>query len=78
MSCTLHHAFTAVVAGLTGCGKTKWVLHLVDNAREMIQPLPDRIWYCYVDYQRLFSEYRHANFHEILHDMNHEVFDGRR
>jgi len=43
----------------------------------MIQPPPDRIWYCYKEYQQLFSEYRHVNFHEGLHDMNHEVFDGR-
>ena len=77
MSCTLHYPFTAVVAGLTLCGNTKWVLHLVDNAREMIQPPPDRIWYCYGEYQQLFSEYRHVNFHEGLPDMNHEVFDGR-
>jgi len=70
MSCTLPHPFTAVVAGPTGCGKTKWVLHLVDNAREMIRPPPDRIWYCY-------GEYRHVNFYDGLPDMNHEAFDGR-
>ena len=77
MSCTLHHPFTAIVAGLTWCGKTKWVLHLVDNARKMTQPPPAKIWYCYGEYQQLFSEYCHANFHEGLPDMNHKVFDGR-
>jgi len=36
MLCKLHHPFTAVVAGPTGCGKSAWVLRLVENAMEMI------------------------------------------
>jgi len=39
----LYHPFTAVVAGPTGCGKTAWVLRLIDNLREKIEPVPSRI-----------------------------------
>jgi len=38
MSCKLHHPFTALLSGPTGCGKSAWVLRLVDNAMEMIEP----------------------------------------
>ena len=51
MSCKLHHPFTAVVAGPTGSGKSKWV----DNANQMIEPPPSRIWYCYGEFQPTFN-----------------------
>ena len=41
----LCHTFTAIVSGPTGCGKTAWVLRLIDNIREKIEPVPSRIWY---------------------------------
>ena len=77
MSCKLHHPFTAVVAGPTGCGKSAWVLRLVDNAEEMIEPPPTRICYCYGEFQPMFNNYPRVNFHEGLPELSHEVFDGR-
>jgi len=47
MTCMLQHPFTAVVAGPTGCGKSQFVLRLIDNVREMTEPPPTRIWYSY-------------------------------
>jgi len=46
MGCILPlcHPFTAIVSGPTGCGKTAWVLRLIDDIREMIEPEPRRIW----------------------------------
>jgi len=32
----LCHPFTAIISGPTGCGKTAWVLRLIDNIREKI------------------------------------------
>ena len=46
----LCHPFTAIVSGLMGCGKTAWVLRLIDNIREMMEPVPRRIWYYYGEY----------------------------
>jgi len=32
----LCHPFTAIISGPTGCGKTAWVLRLIDNIRDKI------------------------------------------
>jgi len=77
MSCKLDHPFTAVVAGPTGCGKSAWVLRLIDNAREMIDPPPARIYYCYGEFQPMFNNYPQVHFHEGLPELSDEVFDGR-
>ena len=76
MLCTLHHPFTAVVAGPTGGGKSQWVPHLIDNALEMIEPPPTRIWYCYGEYQPTFNNYPNVHFHEGLPESSDVVFDG--
>jgi len=77
MSCKLQHPFTAVVAGPTGCGKSAWVLRLIDNAREMIDPPPSRIHYCYGEYQPIFNKYPQVQFHEGLPELSSEAFDSR-
>jgi len=76
MTCKLQHPFAAVVAGPTGCGKSAWVLRLVDNAVEMIEPPPNRIYYCYGEYQPIFNKYPQVAFHEGLPELGNEVFDG--
>jgi len=78
MSCKLHHPFTSVVAGPTSCGKSAWVLRLIDNAREMIEPPPARIYYCYGELQPAFTNHPQVQFHEGLPELSDEVFDGRQ
>jgi hypothetical protein len=39
--------FTAIIAGGTGTGKTKWLLKLIKNANEIIENPPAHILYCY-------------------------------
>jgi len=77
MSCKLQHPFTTVVAGLRGCGKSAWVLRLIENAREMIVPPPSRIYYCYGDYQPVCNKYTQVQFHEGLPELSNEVFNER-
>ena len=43
----LLHPFTALVAGMTGSGKTVWVQYLLEHATEMITPPSQRIIWCY-------------------------------
>jgi len=68
------HPFTAIVDGPTCCGKTHFVFRLIDNVSMMISPAP-AIVYCYGEYQQLFNQYPHIEFHEGL--PNIEDFDGR-
>jgi len=72
----LCHPFTAIVSGPTGCGKTAWVLRLIDNMHEMIEPVPRRIWYYYGEYEHAFNNYVLVHFEEGLPQLSDEVFDG--
>ena len=76
MTLPLQHPFTAIVAGPTGCGKTNFVFRLIENASKMIEPTPEETWYCYGEFQPLFSRYPRVKFHEGLPDFTE--FDGRR
>ena len=72
----LCHPFTGIVSGPAGCGKTAWVLRLIDNIREKIEPVPSRIWYYYGEYQRAFNNYVLVHFEKGLPQLRDEVFDG--
>ena len=74
MSLPLRHPFTALLAGPTGCGKTRFIFKLVDNVGRMINPTPSRIVYCYGEYQQLFREYSGVVFRQGL--PNVIDFDG--
>ena len=74
MSLPLPHPFTALLAGPTGCGKTRFIFKLVDNVGRMIDPPPSRIVYCYGEYQQLFREYSGVVFRQGLPNVTD--FDG--
>ena len=69
------HPFTAIVAGPTCCGKTRFVFRLIDNASSLISPPPAKTVYFYGEYQQLFSQYPHIEFRQGL--PNIEDFDGK-
>jgi len=74
MTLPLRHPFTALVAGPTGSGKTRFVFKLIENADVMIQPQPSKIVYCYGEYQQLFDNYADVDFRQGLPDL--QDFDG--
>jgi hypothetical protein len=47
----LQHPFTYIVAGCTQSDKTVWVKTLLENAQKTISPLPQRIIWCYGQWQ---------------------------
>ena len=76
MTLKLKHPFTCIVAGPSGSGKTVFTTRLIENARDMIEPAPDRVLWCYGVYQSFFSETKNVEFHEGLPSL--DVFDGKQ
>ena len=74
MTLPLQHPFTMLVAGPTGCGKTRFTFKLIENASRIVQPSPRRIVYCYAEYQQLFARYPHVEFRQGLPKI--DDFDG--
>ena len=50
-SAVLQHPFTCIVAGCTQSGKTVWVKSLLEKAQKTISPPPQRIIWCYGQWQ---------------------------
>lgn len=69
------HPFTAIVSGPTGCGKTVFTFKFISEAINMISPPPEKIVYCYGEYQPIFNEYPNVIFNEGLPDI--AMFDGK-
>ena len=47
----MQHPFTCIVAGCSQSGKTVWVKSLLENAQTTISPVPQRIIWCYGQWQ---------------------------
>jgi len=60
------HPFTAIVAGPTRYGKTRFVFILIDNASSLISPPPANTVYFYGEYKQFFNQYSHTKFHQGL------------
>ena len=48
------HPFTCIVAGTTGCGKSTFVTRMLHHAATMIDPPPERITWCYGEWQEAY------------------------
>ena len=51
-----EHPFTSMIAGMTGSGKTAWVRSLLQQASETIYPPPERILWCYSQWQPAYTQ----------------------
>ena len=51
-----EHPFTSMIAGMTGSGKTAWVRSLLQQASETIYLPPERIVWCYSQWQPAYPE----------------------
>ena len=51
-----EHPFTSMIAGMTGSGKTASVRSLLEQASETIYPPPERIVWCYSQWQTAYTE----------------------
>ena len=55
-STVMQHPFTCIIAGCTQSGKTVWVKKLLENAKTTITPPPERIIWCYGQWQPMYLE----------------------
>ena len=55
------HPFTCIVNGPTGCGKTHLLFQILENTERLFDLKPERIVYCYSEYQPIFSQYKNTN-----------------
>ena len=51
-----EHSFTCMVAGMTGSGKAVWVQSLLTLAYRMINLPPEKIVWCYSQWQPAYME----------------------
>ncbi|CAH3198528.1 unnamed protein product [Porites evermanni] len=51
-----EHPFTSMIAGMTGSGKTAWVRSLLQQASEPIYPPPERIVWCYSQWEPGYTQ----------------------
>jgi hypothetical protein len=70
------HPFTAIVAGPSGSGKTVFTTKFIENASKLINPSPQKILWCYGEYQKFFNTMKNVEFHEGLPDL--ASFDGQQ
>jgi len=64
------HPFTSVISGPTGSGKSVFVRRFVHNIRHMMTPIPDRILWCYGEYQTLYGTVDGVDFQQGLPDLD--------
>ena len=51
-----QHPFTSIISGMTGSGKTFWVQSLLQQSSQAIQLPPERIGWCYSQWQPAYLE----------------------
>jgi hypothetical protein len=64
------HLFTSVISGPTGSGKSVFVRRFADNIKHMMTPIPDRILWCYGEYQTLYGTVDGVDFQQGLPDLD--------
>ena len=72
----LQHPFTCIVAGCTQSAKTVWVKTLLENAQKTISPTPQRVIWCYGQWQPSYFDMKRTmpgiEFNEGIPDDIHE------
>jgi hypothetical protein len=58
------HPFTSVISGPTGSGKSVFVRRFEHNIKHMMTPIPDRILWCYGEYQTLYGTVDGVDFNK--------------
>jgi hypothetical protein len=76
MDTRLKHSFTCQIAGFTESGNSVFTIKLINEVEEMITPVPEIVFHCYGEYQKLFSDYLQVTFRVRLPD--NDQFVGKK
>lgn len=74
MELGIFHPSTAIVCGPTGSGKTIFLARFIRDIKELMFPTPEKIVYCYGEYQDIFADLPEVEFREGLPKL--AEFDG--
>ena len=55
MDARWEHPFTCIVARPMGCGKSTFLTRMLRHTAAMIDPLPERITWCYGEWQEAYA-----------------------
>lgn len=70
MALEWRHPFSAIIAGPSMCGKTTFVLRLIDQSQLVIQPPPQKIIFSYSVYQKAYKNVKNVEFRDVIPDMS--------
>ena len=81
MDVRLQTPFSLLCCGPSGCGKTQWTKKLLENTEKMMTNQPDRIIWCYGEYQPAYRElseqFPQIEFMEGIPSDVCEIFDPK-
>lgn len=66
----LKHTFSMIIAAPSRAGKTSFVMKLISEARTMITPPPEKIYFCYAEWQPLYETIPDVTFHSGMIDID--------
>ena len=68
------------MVGGTSAGKSFWVKKLLENAKDVIHPPPERKIYCYGEWQSLYQDMKDIEFEKELTEslVSREYLQGQR
>ena len=66
----LKHTFSMIIAAPSRAGKTSFVIKLLQTASKTIQPAPQKVYFCYTEWQKGYESLQNVEFHRGMLDID--------
>lgn len=70
MTLQFEHPSTIVLSGPSSSGKTWFTKKLLHYKSEMFSHVPDKVIWCYSEYQQTYQDVKDVEFYEGLYDLD--------